>query len=130
VGPVDRLNFDLLILRSGDGYQARVIRSPGGEGDVAFALPDRRVSMERLLRGPPRSQPDPEAAPYVMLGQTGRPRAALAMADFGRHLFRSVFAGPVGLAYRRSLTATESQGQGLRIRLRLTEAPELLELPW
>jgi hypothetical protein len=52
------------------------------------------------------------------------------MADFGRRLFESVFVGPVALCYARSLISAADQGRGLRIRLRLTDVPELLDLPW
>src|SRR5262249_13811117 len=38
--------------------------------------------------------------------------------------------GEVRACWRGSLDEAERQGAGLRIRLRLTEAPDLAELPW
>jgi len=129
VGSVDRLNLDLLIDRSGDGYRARVVRSPGGEGDVTFALPRARVDLERLLEGSAGPPDVREPARDVVAGRAGRLRPT-AMADFGRWLFGSVFVGPVALCYARSLNVAHEQGLGLRIRLRLADVPELLDLPW
>jgi hypothetical protein len=130
VGAIDRQNLDLLVLRDGKGYRARVIRSPGGEGDASFAMPDGRQNLERLLTGagPRRSDATPTTRD-VIPGRAGRLRPT-AMADFGRRLFTAVFSGTVAVCYRRSLEATERQGQGLRIRLRLTDVPELLDMPW
>ena len=50
--------------------------------------------------------------------------------DVGRCLFEAVFCGQVLAAFRRSLDVAQGQGQGLRVRLRLPEAPELANLPW
>lgn len=41
-----------------------------------------------------------------------------------------VFAGQVQSCLQRSLDSVRQQGQGLRIRLRLSDAPELTDLPW
>jgi hypothetical protein len=127
VGGGDRVNLDLQILRSGAGYRASVVASPGGEGDAEIALPERRVDLERLLAGTPAA-----ALPGmldVIPGRAGRLRPT-AMAEFGRRLFAAVFVGTVGLAYRRSVAIAEAQGVGLRIRIRLASVPELLDLPW
>ena len=53
-----------------------------------------------------------------------------AAQTFGSRLYDTVFAGEVGTAYRRSLDAAEREGKGLRLRLRLTGAPDLGDLPW
>lgn len=123
----ERVNLDLQILRSGAGYRAIVVASPGGEGDAEIALPERRVDLERLLAGTPA-----DVLPGmldVIPGRAGRLRPT-AMAAFGRRLFAAVFVGTVGLAYRRSVALAQAQGVGLRIRLRLASVPELLDLPW
>jgi hypothetical protein len=101
------LNFDLLIDRSAGGYRARVLDSPAGQAVVDFTLPflqEGRRGLEGL---------DVEAA-----------------TDFGTRLFEAVFDDQVGSCLRRSLDEAERGGAGLRIRLRLTETPELAHLPW
>jgi len=53
-----------------------------------------------------------------------------AAKQFGARLFDSVFADEVRACLRSSLDEASNQGKGLRIRLRLTDAPELADLPW
>jgi hypothetical protein len=101
------LNFDLLIDCLDAGYRARVLDSPAGQAAGDFSLP------------------------FVTTG--GRDLEALDMEaakDFGRRLFEAVFGGQVGSCLRRSLDEADREGAGLRIRLRLTEVPELAHLPW
>ena len=45
--------------------------------------------------------------------------------DIGGRLFEAVFAGAVRDCYRASLAEATSKGQGLRLRLRLTDVPEI-----
>lgn len=59
----------------------------------------------------------------------GSPEMQAAQA-FGSQLFATVFTGPVQSALVSSLALARQQGQGLRIRLRLGEAPALADLPW
>lgn len=54
----------------------------------------------------------------------------VAAQHFGRTLFNAVFAGPVSVCFHRSLEAARSQNQGMRLRLRLNDAPTLTDLPW
>ena len=64
-------------------------------------------------------------------GQTGRrtrvPQIDSAR-DIGGRLFDAVFAGAVRDCYRGSLA--QASGQGLRLRLRLTDVPEIAAWPW
>ncbi|MGC8781769.1 MAG: CHAT domain-containing protein, partial [Anaerolineae bacterium] len=48
----------------------------------------------------------------------------------GRLLFEAAFSGEALTALRRSLDRVGRRRGGLRIRLRLSEAPELADLPW
>jgi hypothetical protein len=50
--------------------------------------------------------------------------------EFGTQLFDRVFSGDVRDCLNNSRGRTQAAGQGLRIRLRLTKVPELLDLPW
>ena len=113
-------DFDLLIEPGSQGrYRARVLRSPAGEsapsavykpllgcGAGKFVL---KVSRGRRgTRGPGR----PEIAP---------------LKDFGGKLYDAVFKDELRDTLLRSLSLTSAPGQGLRLRLRLTDAPELAE---
>ena len=89
------LQFDLLIDRGAAGYRARVLNSPMGQAETAFDLP----SLATL--------------------EATNPRA------LGQHLFEAVFAGGVGVSYRRSLDEARRQHAGLRVRLRLADALDL-----
>ena len=68
-----------------------------------------------------------------------RPGAAVAASirprwnsakTFGTKLFGALFEGDVRELYRSSFSETRVAGQGLRVTLSLTGAPELLQVPW
>jgi hypothetical protein len=107
------LNFDLEIERADVGYSVEV-DTPVGQACAAFSLP---FSDEEL------------ACVMQQLGQDDASRNEIGRT-FGARLFEAVFDGEVRACLRGSLDEAERQGTGLRIRLRLTEAPELVELPW
>jgi hypothetical protein len=116
-------DFDLLIEPGAPGYyRARVLRSPAGESaQVEFTLPFSPVELENFvlkLGRPPRSTRGP-----------GRPESA-PLKDFGGKLYGAVFQGELRDTLMRSLTMTSGPRTGLRLRLRLGDAPELAELPW
>jgi hypothetical protein len=125
VPPHTYLNFDLLIDPTPQGHRARVIEAPAGEATVDFQLPPqfRQQGGIALVGGAIRAYQfgPPDDAPAL---QPLDPRT------FGQQLFETVFAGPVGVSLRRSQDLAQQQGAGLRIRLRLTAAPELALLPW
>jgi hypothetical protein len=52
------------------------------------------------------------------------------LTQLGARLFATLLPGDVEDAYRAARGHAEGAGQGLRVRLRLTEAPELAGLPW
>ncbi len=96
------LDFDLSVIKTGDGYRAKGWSTHGCEGSVSFQLPD---GLRPTQRG--------------------------NLRDFGAQLFEIVFQGEVLGCFRASLEeARSSRYKGLRIRLRLAEVPELAELPW
>jgi tetratricopeptide (TPR) repeat protein len=101
------LNFDLQIEPWNGGYRARVIESPVDRGCCSqFDLP---------------------------LDSTDVP-AGGDLEDvkaFGARLFKAVFDGEIYSYLRRSQDEADRQGaDGLRIRLLLTDVPELADLPW
>lgn len=115
-------DFDLIIEGTGEtGYRARVIDSPAGQASNDFAAPFNQLELENFLL------------------RIGRPRRGVrrlespeleAAREFGSKLFDAVFAGQVGDALRRSIDDSDREGAGLRIRLRLSDAPELGNVPW
>jgi len=59
----------------------------------------------------------------------GRPESA-PLKDFGGRLYSAVFQDELRDVLMRSLSQTRAQHVGMRLRLRLAEAPELAGLPW
>ncbi len=118
---VAHINFDVIVSREGDRYRARVVDSPSGSGSVEFKAPFLGVELENMSLRVSR------------FGQTSRrtrvPQIDSAR-DIGGRLFNAVFAGAVRDCYRASLGQAASSNQGLRIRLRLTDVPEIAVWPW
>lgn len=118
-------NFDIQIVPDAEGYTARVIRSPVGESvPIHFDLPFEEAELRGLfwLAGRVRR--------WRIASAEETERAALDPQQFGARLYQSLFAGEIGSHLLRSLDAAERLEQGLRIRLRLREVPELADLPW
>ena len=75
----------------------------------------------------------------IFLLRIGRPRRnvrrintpqVMAIKDFGGRLFEAVFPPEVRVNLAGSLMRADAMDAGLRIRLRLSDCPELSELPW
>lgn len=114
------LDFDLTIYPRGSGYSSRVLGSPGGgSSEQSFDPP---FDQERL---------------NLFFAKIGQPRTRRAespelsiVKSFGDDLFRALFSGQTLSCLRASLDEATRQNKGLRIRLHLTDAPALTELPW
>jgi hypothetical protein len=116
------LNFDLQIERAEPDYRIRVLTSPAGETrPVLFHVPfsDDQVEIFLLRIGRPRRNVRKINTPQVM-----------AIKDFGGRLFEAVFPPEVRVNLAGSLMRADAMDAGLRIRLRLSDCPELSELPW
>ena len=115
------INFDVIVSRESERYRARVVESASGSGSVEFTAPFLGVELENMSLRVSR------------FGQAGRrtriPQIDSAR-DIGGRLFDAVFAGAVRDCYRASLAQAASSGQGLRLRLRLTDVPEIAVWPW
>lgn len=114
------LDFDLQIKRAPQGYRVEV-NSPSGESSGTFILLFSDLEIENVL---------------LKLGHTGRgmrridsPEIAPAKT-FGTQLFDAVFADNLRACLRSSIDEAGRQDAGLRIRLHLTNTPELADLPW
>lgn len=116
------LNLDILFGQSGADYQAQVIRSPAGDGQlVTFGRPLTDLELANFVaeaRGLTPGTPQVGVDPVATAKQAG-----------GR-LFDAVFAGTVAECLRRSLDRARDARATLRIRLQLSGCPELASLPW
>ena len=119
------LNFDLLLEQEGEGrYRARVTEL-SARGDTQRPVP-APVRRDRAREPAPQARPRPLAdAPREAADPRPRRRPS-----FGGALFEAVFAEEVRLAWPRSQDATRDAGEGLRLRLQLTDAPAIAGLPW
>ncbi len=122
------LDFDLAIealpAQAADAptHRARVLNSPAGQATADFRLPFNVHELENYILKMAR----PRRSVRSLHSEEGA-----AALDFGRRLYDAVFRDEVRDALRRSLDAADRQpDQGLRIRLWLAEAEDLLDLPW
>lgn len=115
------LDFDLMFQRVEKGYLAKVLGSPAGQASLEFSLPFSEMEIENFLLRFGRSR-----QPVRRLGAT----QIEAARSFGGRLFEAAFQGEVRSCLRSSLDEAQRQDLGLRLRLRLAEAPELNDLPW
>jgi CHAT domain len=123
VSPNSYLDFDLLIESDGPNYRAAVLQSPAGESETTFTLPFSEKDLEILILQVFR----------LTTRRTVRAIASPQMKDvrsFGGHLYESLFSGPVMTCLLRSMDEADRQGAGLRVRLRLGDAPSLANIPW
>lgn len=124
--PPDYQNFDLTLESVPEGYLVSVLASPAGEKQEPLLVDgfDER-ELSNFLTYIDRALDEIDADPSG--------EYATALADechlFGASLFKTIFVDDVLSLWRTSL-ATANGGQGLRLRLRLTKAPELNGWPW
>jgi outer membrane biosynthesis protein TonB len=113
-------DFELRIEREGDHYSARVLKSPAGEASTEFVLPFSGDRLENLilkigrLRTTTRHLNSPEMS---------------TAKELGGKLYEALFSGKVGARLQSSMNSLE-EDEGLRIKLRFQDAPELSNLPW
>jgi len=112
-------NFDLEFSRAAEGYTARVLSSPGGEGSQSFAIPVNSLELENVVL-------QVLAARHV---RSIASKQGSRLRGVGGALFKAVFAGEILQCYLRSLAGC-TEASGLRIRLRFVDTPELVNLPW
>ena len=122
MGSLANLDLDLLFARKERDFQVKVLRSPVGEGQTtAFAMPFTDLELENYELRVGRSRVRTRRIEAAPVG---------AAKEFGGRLFDTVFAGEVRECLRRSLDHAKDRQATLRIRLRLTDCPELANLPW
>jgi hypothetical protein len=120
-GAISYLDFYLLLSRTERGYRAQVLSSPAGEASSDFVAPFSDLELENfVLRiGRPRRG----------TRRTGSPEMEAAKT-LGKGLYDAVFSGDVKACWSTSLSEAEAQNAGVRLRLRIADAPELNDVPW
>ena len=120
---LDYLDFDLEVeaLSAPGTYKVSVLSSPRGEASGQMTFPFDNTALENVILKLGRTRSGVRAI--------GSPTQDVAK-KFGISLYDALFAGEVGTCFRRSLDEADSQGKGLRIRLRLEDAPQLADVPW
>jgi len=119
------LDFEIEISPDDGGhYSVAVIRSPAGEAREIVRFPSE-LQLESRLK-------DLEIA---LLRSGGKRRRVLSKEEqtvqkFGRELFDLLLPNELRGLYRSSLNKALEVESGLRLKLRLKEAPELAALPW
>ena len=102
-----------------------MLSSPAGEAKVEFSLPFRKAEVENFAKALD------DYRRGVRSQQTAQePPAKELIKAFGGKLLQTVFDGEILSCLRRSLDIAGERGAGLRLRLRLTDAPKLANLPW
>lgn len=118
------VNFDLLFETGDDGrFRGRVVDSPDGRlAHVDFTLPFDATTLENLLLKLDPGRSGTRRGPRNPQIEAGR--------RLGGGLYEAVFTDEVALAWARSRDLAAEQGHGLRLRLRLGDAPSIAGLPW
>jgi TonB family protein len=114
-------DFDLQITPLPGGRYRVHLNGPSGQASGDFVLPFTDMDFGNFLGriGQVRRSTRRSDGPEVN-----------AAKEFGGKLFNAVFSGEMIAQLRSSVEQTQDRERGLRIRLRLTDAPELADLPW
>jgi hypothetical protein len=120
-GAISYLDFDLLVRRTEGGYRAQVLSSPAGEATADFGAPFSELELENFLLRVGR--------PRRGTRRIGSPEME-AVKTLGKGLYEALFSGDVRDCWRSSLSEAEAQNAGLRLRLRIADAPGLNDIPW
>src|SRR6187402_2830025 len=113
-------NFDLTIQKEGEGYRIKV-DSPAGEASGRFRMPFSDLELENFFLN---TTPGKRSVRRI-----DTPEVAAAK-KYGERLFRAVFVDEVLGRLQSALSEVDRSDERLRIRLRLTDVPELTDLPW
>lgn len=106
----------------GGQYQVEA-QGPAGEGKTTFVLPFNNLELENFLLKVSRPQRD-------ICRSADIPKPVEPMVDFGNKLFNAVFKDSVRDVFISARNEAVDKDYGLRLRLRLVDAPELAYLPW
>ena len=117
------LNFDLVLKEIDNNYQVHVMESPAGQASQLFTLPFSMLELENFILRTRRSQNNVRSLSLESIDVT-------SVEKIGGALYASIFNGSVVERFRSSLAIARHENKGLRIRLRLSGAPTLINIPW
>lgn len=118
---IEYVDFDIQIEHARDGYRVEV-DSPVGQTISRFQTPFTDLELENFLLKIGHSRRNDMRRVDIPEVET--------IKIFGGRMFDALFDAEVRGVLRSSLDEARRQGKGLRIRLGLTNAPELADLPW
>jgi CHAT domain len=101
------------------GYQV-IATSSAGEASGYFSLPFNGLEVENFVLRVSRARGR----------RSGGSPATEAAKRFGGELFQAVFQGEVRDVYRDALARAQERRRGLRMTLCLSDAPDLMDVPW
>jgi hypothetical protein len=114
-------DFDVAIEAEGEEFVAKVLASPAGQATGRFSLPFSPIELENFVLKVGRTRSG--------VRKMGSPEGTAA-EKFGKKLYETVFAGEVGICFRRSIDDAGLANRGLRVRIRTSDAPTLNNIPW
>ncbi len=113
-------DFDLHLRRSGRRYIAHVTQSDAGEASELFSLPFTKLELENLIL---KLRPSSGNRSSGVNNET-------AAKELGGGLFNAVFQGDVAMRLASCIELARQAQTKVRIKLRLSDVPELASLPW
>ncbi len=117
------LNFDLLVSDLGEQYQVRLIDSPCGQGEHIFSLPFSELELENFILRMGQNRGNVRTLHLESVDIPG-------VKKLGGALYDCIFGGDIIERFRVSQVIAQKEDKGLRIRLRLSGAPKLIDVPW
>jgi formylglycine-generating enzyme required for sulfatase activity len=115
-------DFVIKLGRDGDSLYRAEVQGPTGEAKTDWALPFDEEKLETFLRE--------HAGPYHTSRQGQVLRPVQPTIDFGGQLYDAVISGAVRDAFVGARQVAEREGYDLRLKLRLSDVPELADVPW
>ena len=115
-------DFVLEIGRASKGTYSIKVQGPTGEARATFSRPVDEKDLKIFLLEVGRPQ---------RIAIRGRvPKPMQQTVDFGAKLYNAVFSGDVRDTFVSARHDARRGDCGLRIKLRLTDVPELADIPW
>ncbi len=119
-------NFEVRFTRTATGYKASV-DTPAGQAHCDFAAPFSEAEMDAFFKQVGETL---ARARDITISAASSSVTSEVFQHLGEKLFGTVFSGEVRDLLERTLGLLEKDNKHLRLRLHLTEVPELAQLPW
>jgi CHAT domain len=121
-------DFDVFVYGRADGkYGARVTFPDGSVANETFDFPYTAEEIAgfharaRTVRGAAEAEGGAGEAPALQMD---------VVRDFGQRLYAALITGGIRDHYKALYAQSVGKNSGIRLRLELAEAPDLLVLPW